>query len=436
MDQKNSTWNWSREMFKVNFRDYSSIFLVSLLLVSCFFWAQFTFLDVVTTGEGRIVATGENKIIQSPQNAKIIKFHVTENDNVSEGSVIITLSPIQAEASLKELDTKIDNLLARKIRLKGELERIPLLEISENLGVFPNEIVEAELKSVVARRADLNAQKGLQIEKTLMLEREISALNVQVAGKKELLELINQEKKEIESLLSIGAVGNSEKYKIDRDAKSLNLEISNISENITLKKGQILAIDNELLVLDTSYDSIIIEEMSNIEAKVMELSAMKPAFVERVSNTQIVSPINGKINKLLFNTLGAIVGEGDQLAEIVPTDDKVEIKGFIDPKDIGLVEPGQDARISLTAFDPSKYGFLTGKLKNISADAIFREETRSYMYEIITTVNSDSLTDGSGAGIEILPGMIAQINIIRGQRSILEYLWQPISKTKDFAFRE
>ena len=436
MDQKNSTWNWSREMFKVNFRDYSSIFLVSLLLVSCFFWAQFTFLDVVTTGEGRIVATGENKIIQSPQNAKIIKFHVTENDNVSEGSVIITLSPIQAEASLKELDTKIDNLLARKIRLKGELERIPLLEISENLGVFPNEIVEAELKSVVARRADLSAQKGLQIEKTLTLEREILALNVQVAGKKELLELINQEKKEIESLLSIGAVGNSEKYKIDRDAKSLNLEISNISENITLKKGQILAIDNELLVLDTSYDSIIIEEMSNIEAKVMELSAMKPAFVERVSNTQIVSPINGKINKLLFNTLGAIVGEGDQLAEIVPTDDKVEIKGFIDPKDIGLVEPGQDARISLTAFDPSKYGFLTGKLKNISADAIFREETRSYMYEIITTVNSDSLTDGSGAGIEILPGMIAQINIIRGQRSILEYLWQPISKTKDFAFRE
>ena len=423
-------------MFRINFRDYSSIFLVSLLLVSCFFWAQFTFLDVVTTGEGRIVATGENKIIQSPQNAKIIKFHVTENDNVSEGSVIITLSPIQAEASLKELDTKIDNLLARKIRLKGELERIPLLEISENLGVFPNEIVEAELKSVVARRADLNAQKGLQIEKTLMLEREISALNVQVAGKKELLELINQEKKEIESLLSIGAVGNSEKYKIDRDAKSLNLEISNISENITLKKGQILAIDNELLVLDTSYDSIIIEEMSNIEAKVMELSAMKPAFVERVSNTQIVSPINGKINKLLFNTLGAIVGEGDPLAEIVPTDDKVEIKGFIDPKDIGLVEPGQDARISLTAFDPSKYGFLTGKLKNISADAIFREETRSYMYEIITTVNSDSLTDGSGAGIEILPGMIAQINIIRGQRSILEYLWQPISKTKDFAFRE
>ena len=118
------------------------------------------------------------------------------------------------------------------------LKRIPLLEISENLGVFPNEIVEAELKSVVARRADLSAQKGLKIEKTLMLEREILALSVQVAGKKELLELINKEKEEIESLLSIGAVGNSEKYKIDREAKSLNLEITNIAENISLKKGR------------------------------------------------------------------------------------------------------------------------------------------------------------------------------------------------------
>jgi adhesin transport system membrane fusion protein len=158
--------------------------------------------------------------------------------------------------------------------------------------------------------------------------------------------------------------------------------------------------------------------------------------VERVSNTQVISPINGKINKLLFNTLGAIVSEGEALAEIVPTDNELEIKGFIDPKDIGLVEPGQVARISLTAFDPSKYGFLTGVLKDISVDAIFREETRSYMYEITTTVNSDSLTNELGQQIDILPGMIAQINIIRGQRSVLDYLWQPISKTKDYAFRE
>jgi len=146
--------------------------------------------------------------------------------------------------------------------------------------------------------------------------------------------------------------------------------------------------------------------------------------------------MSGIVKNISVTTLGAVTQAGQELMQIVPTDDKVEIKGFIDPKDIGLVEPGQNARISLTAFDPSKYGFLTGELKDISADAIFREETRSYMYEITTTVNSDSLTDDSGATIEILPGMIAQINIIRGQRSILDYLWQPISKTKDFAFRE
>ena len=429
-------WNWSRKMFKINFRDYSSIFLVSVLLVTCFFWAKSTFLDVVTTGEGRIVATGENKIIQSPQNAKITKFHFKENDAVTEGSVIITLSPIQAEASLKELNAKINNLTARKIRLFGELDGLLETEISQKLSQFPKQIIEAELNSVIARRADLNAQKGSLFEKIKLFEKEIDALYVQNLGKKELLEIINKEKQEIEDLLQIGAVGNSEKYRIDREARSLELELSNITQSVGIKQREIQGVDNDLLALNTAYNSDIIERISNIEAQSLELNAKKPAFVERVSNTQVISPINGKINKLLFNTLGAIVSEGEALAEIVPTDNELEIKGFIDPKDIGLVEPGQVARISLTAFDPSKYGFLTGVLKDISADAIFREETRSYMYEITTTVNSDSLTNELGQQIDILPGMIAQINIIRGQRSVLDYLWQPISKTKDHAFRE
>ena len=158
--------------------------------------------------------------------------------------------------------------------------------------------------------------------------------------------------------------------------------------------------------------------------------------MERLSDTKIISPINGKINKVFFNTVGAIVRDGEKLVEIVPTDESLEVKGYVDPKDIGLIEPGQSARLSLTAFDPSKYGFLSGELKKVSADAIFREETRSYMFEITTTIDRSSLPISNGETIPIYPGMIAQIDIIRGSRSILDYLWQPVSKTRDFAFRE
>lgn len=417
-------------------RDYIIILFISALLVAAAYWAKNTYLDVVTLGEGRVVATGENKIVQAPQNAKITKFHVSDNDTISSGEVMITLSPIQAQASLAELQAKIDNLLARKISLIGELEKKPVADIAKSLADFPAEISEAEIENVLAQRKELSSKIATVEQNEILFAKEINALRVTIQGKSELLDIVNSEKSEIEKLLEIGAVGNAEKYKIDREQRALEVEIASLEENIVIKNSEIEGLSKEIDALQSEYDAKILREINDLEPQILELNAKKPAFEERLKDTQVIAPINGKINKLFFNTIGAIVREGEQLVEIVPTDNELEIKGYIDPKDIGQVEPGQIARISLTAFDPSKYGYLSGELKKISADAIYREETRSYMYEITTTVVTDSFTDIDGKPIQITPGMIAQIAIIRGERSIIDYLWQPISKTKDTAFRE
>ena len=417
-------------------RDYIIILFISALLVAAAYWAKNTYLDVVTLGEGRVVATGENKIVQAPQNAKITKFHVSDNDTISSGEVMITLSPIQAQASLAELQAKIDNLLARKISLIGELEKKTVADIAKSLADFPAEITEAEIENVLAQRKELSSKIATVEQNEILFAKEINALRVTIQGKSELLDIVNSEKSEIEKLLEIGAVGNAEKYKIDREQRALEVEIASLEENIVIKNSEIEGLSKEIDALQSEYDAKILREINDLEPQILELNAKKPAFEERLKDTQVIAPINGKINKLFFNTIGAIVREGEQLVEIVPTDNELEIKGYIDPKDIGQVEPGQIARISLTAFDPSKYGYLSGELKKISADAIYREETRSYMYEITTSVVTDSFTDIDGKPIQITPGMIAQIAIIRGERSIIDYLWQPISKTKDTAFRE
>lgn len=417
-------------------RDYIIILFISALLVAAAYWAKNTYLDVVTLGEGRVVATGENKIVQAPQNAKITKFHVSDNDTISSGEVMITLSPIQAQASLAELQAKIDNLLARKISLIGELEKKTVADIAKSLAEFPAEISEAEIENVLARRKELSSKIATVEQNEILFAKEINALRVTIQGKSELLDIVNSEKSEIEKLLEIGAVGNAEKYKIDREQRALEVEIASLEENIVIKNSEIEGLSKEIDALQSEYDAKILREINDLEPKILELNAKKPAFEERLKDTQVIAPINGKINKLFFNTIGAIVREGEQLVEIVPTDNELEIKGYIDPKDIGQVEPGQIARISLTAFDPSKYGYLSGELKKISADAIYREETRSYMYEITTSVVTDSFTDIDDKPIQITPGMIAQIAIIRGERSIIDYLWQPVSKTKDMAFRE
>ena len=126
---------------------------------------------------------------------------------------------------------------------------------------------------------------------------------------------------------------------------------------------------------------------------------------------------------------------GEVIAEIVPTQGKLLVEAFIDPKDIATIEPGQPAKISLTAYDPSKYGYLLGTLTKVSADTVFREETKSSAYAVNLSIDTE-IFESDTIPVSIVPGMIAQVDIIRGERTILEYFWQPVAKMKDTAFRE
>ena len=303
-------------------RDYSTILFISALLLSAAYWAKITSLDVVTQGEGRVVATGENKIVQAPQNAKITEFHVSENESVQANGIIITLSPIQAAASLQELNTKIDNLLARKVSLQGQLNQLSSVQIKNLLSPFPADIVNAELENVEARRRELKTKIATLEQKAMLYDKEIIAFDVSIQGKRDLLAIVNEEKAEIDKLLEIGAVGNAEKYKIDREKRSLEVEIATIQENKILKNSEIEGIEKEIIALQASYDADIIREINDLEPEILELNTKKPAFEERLKDTKVLAPINGKINKLFFNTIGAIVREGEQLVEIVPTDNE------------------------------------------------------------------------------------------------------------------
>ena len=177
------------------------------------------------------------------------------------------------------------------------------------------------------------------------------------------------------------------------------------------------------------------ENRSKIYSEILELKSRIPTLNEKISALEIRSPIEGKVNTVFFNNKGAVIREGDILAEIVPTDSGLQIEAFIDPKDIGFIEPGQKVKISLTAYDASKYGYLSGVLLQIAPDTIFREESNSSQYSVIVSIQSKIL-DNENSEADISPGMIAQVDIIRGRRSILEYFWQPVSKIKETALKE
>jgi len=155
----------------------------------------------------------------------------------------------------------------------------------------------------------------------------------------------------------------------------------------------------------------------------------------RVERTSVRSPVDGVVNRINYTTSGAYISTGEVLLEIVPTGSALIVETRIDPKDIADIVLGQGVKISLTAYDPSKFGRIDGKVLSVSADALADQQTGQQYYLVDVSIDG-TLYEDSGEEVVILPGMVASIDVLSGKRTILDYFWQPISKTKSKAFRE
>ena len=178
----------------------------------------------------------------------------------------------------------------------------------------------------------------------------------------------------------------------------------------------------------------LLQRLSDAEAQLLRLEETQPILEDRLARTIVKAPVEGIVNRLLVNTTGGVVQPGEPLVEIVPIEDDLLVEVEISPKDIAYVLPEQRAIIKLTAFDFAKFGSLNGKVINVGADSIQKEDG-SIWYICQIAVSGDGLTS-LGKNIKILPGMVAQADIVGGEKTVLNYLLQPVTKITNEAFRE
>ena len=230
-------------------------------------------------------------------------------------------------------------------------------------------------------------------------------------------------------------MGASEKFRLKRENAQLTSEIQVLEARVVETEAGYLKLEAELKALKSGYERDIFEERAAYINELSEINTRIPLLEQKLKQTEIRSPSDGIINSLPVSDKETVIKTGDVVAEIVPSTDDLIVEAYVDPKDIAKIEVGQQARVSLTAYDAAKYGYLTGVLLKVSADAVYREEKQSYMYAIeVELINN--LVDSKGDIVPLNPGMIAQVDIIRGQQTVLEYFWQPIAKLKDDAFRQ
>ena len=405
------------------------------LIAAGYFWAKSTQLDLITRGEGRLIAEGQNKLVQAPDGGIVTQILVKEGDVVTNNQLLAVINSTAAEGSLEEIKAKKNSLLAKLIRLNAELENTNKSRLKKRLEGFAENIKESQLALFLANRSNLRSRLFAIESQRDQLEKSLATIKEELSGATELLLLVDEENEELSPLIAAGALGASEKFRLKRESAQLTSEIQVLKAKVFETEAGYLKLQAEIEALQSGYERNIFEERATYVNELSEIDTRIPLLEQKLKQTEIRSPSDGIINSLPVSDEETVIKTGEIIAEIVPSTDDLIVEAFIDPKDIAKIEVGQEARISLTAYDAAKYGYLTGRLSKLSVDAVYREEKQSYMYAIeVELINN--LMDSKGDTVPLNPGMIAQVDIIRGQQTVLEYFWQPIAKLKDDAFRQ
>ena len=246
-----------------------------------------------------------------------------------------------------------------------------------------------------------------------------------------------------EILTKTGATVSSGDPLIVFESIRFKAELSALTKEKQAAEKNLKLLDEELDILEPLVNQGVesrmelirlLQRISDAEAGLMKSEETLPILKDRLFRTTVIAPVDGIVNRLLVNTTGGVVQPGEPLLEIVPIDDELIIEVEINPKDIAYVLPGQEAIIKLTAFDFSKFGSLKGKVINVGVDTIQKEDG-SIWYICQIAVDGNGFTS-IGKTIKILPGMVAEADIVSGEKTVLKYLLQPVTKIANEAFRE
>lgn len=414
----------------------SSILLLTIitLIAVIMLWAAITEIDNVTRGSGKTVSEAQNQLVQSSEPGVLKKRYFNEGDFVRKGDVLFDIDPIDAKTQLDQAQKRYASLNIKMIRLKAEVEK-DLPSFPEDLLEIAPATVSTELALYRARLDDLNARSSILGKRRLQKLNEVKELEIQYKTAKNGLALIRKEINTVAPLVRGGLAPETRLISLQREEEQAVGQANSAESGQKRIASALDEIDEQLKAEQQSYVTSALTDLSSIESEVAELGARIPALADRVERTNVRSPVDGVINRINYVTEDAYVNTGDVLLEIVPTGSDLIVETRIDPKDIAEIVQGQDVKISLTAYDPSRFGRIDGKVMSISADATTDNQNGTQYYAVDVSIDG-ILYEEDGSEVTLLPGMVASIDVLSGKRTILEYFWQPIARTKDRAFRE
>jgi len=424
----------SAAMLEVTPRRLKLVLVFWIVAIAGFIiWASFTQIDEITRGTGDIIPSGENQMIQNLEGGIVEDILVNEGDEVQKNQVLLKINNERSKSSYSSNSIKANALQAKILRLRAESLGSNFI-VDPKLDKLVPKFVSNEKSLFHTNQEQLHSKLNALKEKLAQTKNQLEDARIKKVHLKSSLTLIRQEVKMTKPMVVKGVRSKVDFLKLQREENEIAQNYSSATLDVPRLKSASKETQSNIHETTYLFQSDAKTKLNEAVAELRSLNADNTALKDQVNRTLVRSPMKGIVQKLYVHTVGGVIKPGENIVEVVPSDQTLLVEVKIKPSDIAFIYGGQKAIVKFTAYDFSIYGGLQGKVVLISPDTVKDDKGNTfYTVRIKTDKNYISY---AGKHLKIIPGMTVSVDITTGKKSVLDYILKPILKTKQYTFTE
>jgi adhesin transport system membrane fusion protein len=407
----------------------SAVVVTVVLIV----WASVAQVDEVTKGEAKVIPSRQLQVIQSLDGGVVSEILVKEGQVVEAGQLLLKIDETRATSGVRESAAQAFSLRVKAARLKALAEGTAFEPPAAQEGNLEEaRILDEERQLYDAKRSELSAMLSINDQQLAQRRQELSEAQARRNSAQRSMDLSQQELSKTRPLLATGAVSEVEVLRLEREVSRARGDMEQAGAQSARAQAAINEASRKIQETDLSFRNEARKELSEVLARLNALTEGAVALADKVDKSQVKSPVRGRVQRLLANTVGGVVSPGRDIVEIVPLDDALVLEAKIQPRDIAFIHPGQAATVKFSAYDFAIYGGMEAVVENISPDTVTNERGDQTYYVVRVRTTQPQLNDK----MPILPGMTAEVDVLTGQKTVMSYLLKPVLRAHERALSE
>lgn len=414
-----------------------SLIMVSIigsLIIIFIIWASFAEIDVVTRGQGQVISSQKTQVINHLEGGIVKKLLVKEGDLVESGQILMLIDSTISESKYKTNKEQYLRYLATNARLQSQIKNQDY-QAPEIVKKEAPLIAQEEEKHFFERKHQFDTQKSIAESALIQKQQEFEEDKEKLEQTFEQLTLAKEELAMVTPLVVEELISKREILRLKRDIANLKGEVSKAKASVSKDQAAVAQAQQELLQVTNRFRIEDEEKLKDIKIKLAEEQGEVQESRDRLLRTEIRSPVRGIVKEIKIKTVGGVVRQGEEIMTVVPYEDTLLVEASVLPSDIAFLHAGQEAKIKVTAYDYSIYGALNGRLLKISADTVYNPDQKKDFYRILLQTDKNYL-EYKGKKLPIIPGMVIDVDVLTGERTVMQYLMKPFVKGISESFSE